>query len=160
MNKILLMAIMLAFSTRLSAQSQTNEYQYEVDILNMRNNKVRVSFLPPKTDLQEGKFVMPKMVPGYYDAMNFGQYVSAFTAFNKKGEPVAVKRLDTNTWIIPDLKNIIKITYEVSGGWENVMQNVPGAKSAATMFKKDSVAILNYNSLIGYFDKASFRLNP
>lgn len=59
----------------------------------MRNNKVLVSFFPPKTNLKAGKFVMPKLVPGYYDAMNFGQYISASQAFNNNGEPVAVNRL-------------------------------------------------------------------
>jgi len=142
---------------RLSAQSRTNKYQYEIDLLNMRNNKVLVSFFPPKTNLKAGKFVMPKLVPGYYDAMNFGQYVSAFQAFNSKGVPLSVKRLDTNTWIVADLKNTAKITYEVSSGWDHLTQNTPGAKSAASTFKKDSLFILNYNALTGYFEEIKNR---
>ena len=153
MNKFLLIVAILICSTRLSAQSQTNKYQYKIDLLNMRDNRVQVSLVPPKTNQREAKFVMPKLIPGYYDAMNFGQYVSAFKAFNKKGEPITVKRLDTNTWIVPDLKNTARITYEVSSGWEDLPQNTPGAKSAESTFKKDKLFILNYNALVGYFEK-------
>jgi len=156
-NRYLLIVAILIGSTRLSAQSRSDKYQYQIDLLNMRDNKVLVSLLPPKTNLQEGKFIMPKLVPGYYDAMNFGQYVSAFQAFNKKGAPITVKRLDTNTWMVPDLKNTAKITYEVSGGWKNLTENTPGARSAASTFKKDSLFLFNYNALTGYFEEIKNR---
>ncbi|MGY0035434.1 M61 family metallopeptidase [Pedobacter sp. NJ-S-72] len=144
-------------SSRLPAQSLINSYQYEINLINEKNNKIHVSFSPPKNNLQEGKFVMPKLIPGYYDALNFGQYISEFRAFNKKGKNIAVKRLDTNTWIVPNLKNIVKITYEVSGGWEYLMQNIQSAKSPESMYKKDSVFVINYNSLVGYFDEIKNR---
>ena len=157
MHKYLLIVAILIGATRSSAQSRTDKYQYKIDLLNMRDNKVLVSLLPPKTNLKAGKFVMPKLVPGYYDAMNFGQYVSAFQAFNSKGAAISVKRLDTNTWIVSDLKHTAKITYEVSGGWEHLTQNTPGARSAASTFKKDSLFILNYNALTGYFEEINNR---
>ncbi|MBB5637047.1 putative metalloprotease with PDZ domain [Pedobacter cryoconitis] len=157
MNKFLLLIAMLVFSSTLSAQSLMNNYQYEINLINEKNNKIQVSFVPPKNNLKEGKFVMPKLIPGYYDALNFGRYISEFKAFNKKGENIAVKRLDTNTWIIPNLKNVAKITYEVSGGWEHLMQKISSAKSPESMFKKDSVFVINYNSLAGYFEEIKNR---
>jgi predicted metalloprotease with PDZ domain len=96
---------------------------------------------------------MPRIVPGYYDAMDFGQYISDFKAVNEKGEPIEVKRLDMNTWMVADMKNAAKISYLVSDGWEHLTQKTEGAKSPASMFKKDSLFIINYNSLVGYFDE-------
>jgi predicted metalloprotease with PDZ domain len=157
MNKLGLFVAILVFSSKLFAQSQTNDYQYNIDLLSEKNNKISVSFIPPENNLQQGKFVMPKLVPGYYDALNFGQYVSEFRAFNKKGENIEVKRLDTNTWIIPDLKNIAKISYQVAGGWDSLMQRTSSPKSVASAYKKDSVFILNYSTLAGYFEELKNR---
>ncbi|QNK63636.1 peptidase M61 [Pedobacter sp. PAMC26386] len=157
MNKFVLLIAMLVFSSGLLAQSQTNSYQYKIDLLNEKNNKICVSFVPPKNNLQKGKFVMPKLIPGYYDALNFGQYISEFQAFNKRGKNIAAKRLDTNTWVISDLKNIAKIAYVVSGGWNQLTQNPPGGKSTSSMYKKDSVFVINYNSLVGYFEEIKNR---
>ena len=51
-------------------------------------------FLPPKNNLKQGKFIIPKLVPGFYQAMNFGQYVSDFTATDKNGKKIVTERLD------------------------------------------------------------------
>ncbi len=157
MKKLLLIVAMLVFSIKLSAQLQTGMYQYYVDLLNVRDDKVLVTLLPPKNYLQEGKFVIPRMVPGYYDAVNFGQHISEFKAFDKKGALITVKRLDTNSWAIPDLRHIAKITYKVSGGWRHLLQNTPGAKSAGSMYKKDSLFIINYSSVLGYFEEITHK---
>ncbi|WP_118976073.1 M61 family metallopeptidase [Taibaiella koreensis] len=153
MNRFLFIIAMLVFSIKLSAQVQTDMYQYNIDLLNVREDKVQVTLLPPKNHLREGKFVIPRMVPGYYDALNLGQYISEFQAFNKKGTPIAVNRSDTNTWVIPDLEHIAAITYKVSGGWRHLLEHTPGAKSPESMFKKDSVSIINYSSVAGYFEE-------
>ncbi|MBB6499033.1 peptidase M61 [Pedobacter cryoconitis] len=157
MNKLLLIVALLVSTSKLFAQPQDDSYQYKIDLLNEKNNKVNVSFILPKNNLQRGKFVMPKLIPGYYDALNLGQYISDFRAFNKNGKSIAAKRLDTNTWIVSDLKNIAKISYKVSGGWEHLMQNTSNGKSTASMFKKDSVFIINYSSLVGYFEEIKNR---
>jgi predicted metalloprotease with PDZ domain len=157
MNKFLLIVAILVSSIKLSAQLQTDIYQYNIDLLNVQNDQVLVTLLPPKNHLQEGKFVMPKIVPGYYDELNLGQYISDFQAFNKKGENVSVKRLDTNSWAVPDLGNIAKITYKVSGGWNHLLQKTQGAKSPESMYKKDSVFVINYSSLVGYFEEITPR---
>jgi len=141
----------LLISIRLSAQVQTNHYQYNIDLLNIKHDQVSVSFTPPKNKVKTGTFVMPKLVPGYYDAMNFGQYVSDLKAFDKNGKAINVTKVDTNTWKVSDLEHTVKISYQVADGWEHILQNTGGAKSPASMFRKDSVAIINYNSLSGYF---------
>lgn len=145
--------VLLALSMELAAQTPTDKYQYEIDLLHVRNDKVFVSFTPPQNNLKKGKYIIPRMVPGYYDSMDFGQYVSDFKALNEKGEAIEVKKLDLNTWMVADLKNAAKISYFVSDGWEHLTQNTGGAKSPASMFKKDSLFIVNYNSLVGYFDE-------
>jgi predicted metalloprotease with PDZ domain len=149
--KILIACLLLC--TRLSAQERTDQYQYNIDLLHMQDDKVSVSFVPPGNKLKTGIFVMPKLVPGYYDAMNFGQYVSDFQAFDKYGKSIAVSKLDTNTWKVMDLAHTVRVSYRVTGGWDQILQNTGGAKSPASMFRKDSVSIINYNALTGYFQE-------
>jgi predicted metalloprotease with PDZ domain len=139
MRKFRQIIVLLVLSTTLTAQPQTGNYQYQIDLLNIKDDKVLVSFRPPQNNLEEGKFVIPRMVPGYYDVMDFGQYISDLTALNVKGEPIEVKKLDVNTWMIADLKDVANISYLVSDGWEHLTQKTGGAKSPASMFKKDSL---------------------
>ncbi|WP_160140174.1 hypothetical protein [Chryseobacterium sp. c4a] len=84
-NLIKLLFILVLFPNAMIAQSSKKNYEYNIDLLHISNDEVSVSFTPPKNNLKQGKFVIPKLVPGYYQAMNFGQYVSHFTA-NKSND--------------------------------------------------------------------------
>ncbi|PSK90428.1 peptidase M61 [Taibaiella chishuiensis] len=153
MNRLLLLIVMLVVSLQLAAQLPTDVYQYHIDLLNVADNKVQVTLVPPKNQLQTGKFIIPRMVPGYYDALNLGQHISAFQAFDQTGAQLPVHRVDTNSWSIKGLEHVGKISYQVSGGWDNLLQHTAGAKSAESIFKKDSLFILNYSSVTGYFEE-------
>ena len=128
-------------------------YRYSIDLLNINNDKVSVSLIPPKSNLEKAKFVIPKLVPGYYAAMDFGQYISNFKAVDKKGQPVKVEKLDKNSWLIHDFKNVDEITYDVDDSWDQLYEKHHTAKSPATMYDKNDVIVLNYNSVAGYFEE-------
>lgn len=135
------------------AQTSKKNYEYSIDLLHMNNDEVRVSFSPPKNNLKQGKFIIPKLVPGFYQAMNFGQYVSHFTATDKNGKKVVTERLDKNSWMVHDLNRVKKISYQVADGWDSLEKESNEARSAGSMFIKDSVFVINYNSLVGYFEE-------
>lgn len=135
------------------AQTSKNNYDYSIDLLHMTNDEVRVSFSPPKNTLKQGKFVIPKLVPGFYQAMNFGQYISDFTATDKNGKKIVTERLDKNSWMVHDLNRVKKISYLVADGWDSLEKESNEARSAGSMFIKDSVFVINYNSLVGYFEE-------
>ncbi|MBE4948072.1 M61 family metallopeptidase [Chryseobacterium culicis] len=135
------------------AQTHKKNYEYTIDLLHMSDDEVRVSFSPPKNNLKQGKFIIPKLVPGFYQAMNFGQYVSDFTATDKNGKKVKTERLDKNSWMVHDLNRVKKISYQVADGWDSLEKESNEARSAGSMFIKDSVFVINYNSLVGYFEE-------
>ncbi|CAI8768332.1 peptidase M61 [Chryseobacterium sp. IT-36CA2] len=135
------------------AQTSKKNYEYNIDLLHMSNDEVRVSFSPPKNNLKQGKFIIPKLVPGFYQAMNFGQYVSDFTATDKNGKKIITERLDKNSWMVHDLSRVKKISYQVADGWDSLEKESNEARSAGSMFIKDSVFVINYNSLVGYFEE-------
>lgn len=43
-----------------------NTYFYSIDLVNVEKDKVSVTLLTPKSNLEKGRFVIPKLVPGYY----------------------------------------------------------------------------------------------
>ncbi len=135
------------------AQNPKKNYEYNIDLLHMSNDEVRVSFAPPRNTLKQGKFIIPKLVPGFYQAMNFGQYVSNFAATDKNGKKIRTERLDKNSWLVHDLKHVHKISYQVADGWDSLKNDTQEAKSPGSMFVKDSVFVINYNSLVGYFEE-------
>ncbi|WP_300687250.1 hypothetical protein [Chryseobacterium sp.] len=145
--------VIIIFPNIIIAQTSKKKYEYNIDLLHMSDNEVSVSFTPPRNNLKQGKFIIPKLVPGFYQAMDFGQYISNFTATDKNGKKIAAERLDKNSWLVEDLKHVSKISYQVAGGWNSLKQDTQGAKSPGSMFKKDSVSVINYNSLVGYFEE-------
>ena len=42
-----------------------NTYLYAIDLVNVEKDKVFVTLLTPKSNLEKGHFVIPKLVPGY-----------------------------------------------------------------------------------------------
>lgn len=162
MNKLTrLLFILIVFPIAIIAQKSKN-YEYNIDLLHMSGNEVKVSFTPPQNRLKQGKFIIPKLVPGFYQAMDFGQYVSNLTATDKNGKKITVERLDKNSWMIHDLQRVNKISYQVAGGWNSLEEDTQGAKSPGSMFKKDSIFVINYNSLVGYFEEikeAPYQIN-
>ena len=42
-----------------------NTYLYAIDLVNVEKDKVFVTRLTPKSNLEKGRFVIPKLVPGY-----------------------------------------------------------------------------------------------
>ncbi|WP_082129100.1 M61 family metallopeptidase [Chryseobacterium gallinarum] len=152
-NFIKLLFVLVIFPNTMIAQSSGKNYEYTIDLLHMTDDKVTVSLTPPKNNLKQGKFIIPKLIPGFYQAMNFGQYISQFVATDKNGKKVQTERLDTNSWMVHDLKNVNKISYQVADGWDSLEKDTHEARSAGSMFIKDSVFVINYNSLIGYFEE-------
>lgn len=152
-NLIKIFFLLILLPNVMIAQSSTKKYEYNIDLVHTVNDQVTVSFTPPKNSLEKGKFIIPKLVPGFYQAMNFGQYVSDVVAIDKNGKKILTERLDKNSWMIHNLKDVKKISYLVADGWDSLQQNTEGAKSAGSTFKKDSVFVINYNSLVGYFEE-------
>jgi len=153
--KTILALAFVIFDGKVHAQQKRDLYRVSVDLLHIKNEQINISFSPPKNNLDKGVFILPKLIPGYYGAMNFGQYVSSLQAFDARGSIKSVRRIDVNSWLIEDLKNVIKVNYKVSPSWKCMTERTSGAKSAGSHFIKDSVFVINYNSLMGYFEEFS-----
>tara|TARA_Y100000589_G_scaffold317298_1_gene343086 strand:+ start:18139 stop:19968 length:1830 start_codon:yes stop_codon:yes gene_type:complete len=142
-------AILVALSLQITAQSK---YEYIVDLNQTENDKLYITLLLDSVQDDEVHFYIPKMVPGTYQVYDFGQYVENLQAFNRKGEPLNVERVNDNEWVIKPAKDLYKITYEVEDTWdaENVDNFVfePGG----TNIEEGKNFVLNNHGFFGYIN--------
>lgn len=90
-------------------------------------------------------------MPGTYSTDNYGKFSENFRALNYKGEPMDFKKVDENTWMITNAKNLDKVVYEVNDSFD--WENEGGTYSmAGTNILKDKNFLLNLHGFVGYFD--------
>ncbi|MFD2934986.1 M61 family metallopeptidase [Spirosoma flavum] len=142
-----------------TASGVTTSYHYAVNLRQLEQHRLRVSVQLPPTRNKQAVFVLPKVVPGIYGTMNFGQYVADFAAFDLQDKPLAVVRQDTNSWAIAEASRLHHLTYTVSQTWEEFSTTkgrVPAFyRSAGSSYHPDSAFVLNYSTFIGYLDGQS-----
>lgn len=133
-------------------ESASFNNKYSLDLTNFENDQLRVkvdvSYLGKDTVV----FCFPKIVPGIYGAMDFGQYIQDLQATDINGNSLKTVKTDINCWQILDAKKLTRIEYEVDDTWEEFnFEMEPGFyKSAASTFQEEAF-IINPNCLFGYF---------
>lgn len=128
-------------------------YQYFVDLTQVAADQLAVTLVPPKLPDNVARFCFPKIVPGIYGPMDFGQYVVDLEAFDQKNKPLPVVREDTNVWKIEKAKSLARIQYRVNDTWDSLADNHEGFyRSAGATFHAGEGFMLNHNALFGFFE--------
>ena len=111
-------SILLSCKTSNNLTSLTSlskdEVQVNINLSEINNDKVLVTVKFPRIQTDEITYHIPKMVPGTYSDDNFGRFIEDLKAFDAKGNVLAVKKLDENSWSITNAKTLDKITYLVN----------------------------------------------
>lgn len=139
---------LLVFSTSVYGQT----YRYETSIGKASNDRLAVTLRISGFSEDTLTYCFPKIIPGIYGAMNFGQYISAFEVTDKKGNKLPVQQTDLNSWKISGAKRIARVSYLVDDAWEAFDDQLEEGfyRSAASSFS-DSSLVITPNSLFGYF---------
>ncbi len=145
------MLIMQFFLLLLGFCAFAQQYQIEVDLNSVQDNKLKVVCYTPKPTNSQTKYYMPAIVPGTYSIYDFGRYVMDFKAYTHDGQPLEVVRESVNSWQIKNSMNLGKITYTVEDTWRNNTNNLV-FEPAGTSFEKDKVFVLNPHALFGYLE--------
>jgi len=149
-NTIYLLTLVL-LSCCSTDKIDTQEYRYVTNLTQADNGRIPVELRFTGKLGDTTFFCLPKLVPGIYDDTNFGKFVNDFKAFNKENELLEIVQLNTNCWQIVNAKQLDKIEYTVSQGWEEFnFEDLRPYRSAESHFR-DNVFILNPNSIFGYF---------
>lgn len=156
MNKAVFSFLIFTVFTIISqisyGQTKHIEYRYETSIKNRVDDKLSVRLKITGFSEDTLTYCFPKIVPGIYGAMNFGQYISSFEVCDKKGKKLKTEQTNLNSWKIYDAKRIASVSYQVDDAWEAFDEKMEYGfyRSAASSFS-DSSLVITPNSLFGYF---------
>ena len=151
-----LLASGLGACTTVRPVSSPRAYQFTVSLSHLAGDRLGVVATVPRVRQEQVVFVVPKIVPGIYGAMNFGQYVTDLVALDRRGRALPVQRQDTNSWLIRDARHLHQLRYRVADTWDR-FHHVDGEpsnfyRSAGSAYQPDSAFVLNYNTFVGYLE--------
>lgn len=127
-------------------------YQYKIDLTQIKNDKIRVTLIPPAFTSDEVIFRMPKMVPGTYKIYDFGRFVSDFQAQAPTNVQCPVTRLDDNSWKIGNAKAVTSFTYYVEDTWDTEIKENKIFEPAGTEIEDQKCVVMNNHGFFGYFE--------
>jgi len=159
MKKIILSFL---FTTVLSSsiyahkKTASEEVKVTIDLVNVKEDKVQVTVIPPAFTTNEVIYQIPKTVPGTYSSDNYGKYIEGFKAFDKKGNELETIKSDDNTWKITNGKTLSKVTYLVNDTYDTETGRGFGKEEvfspAGTNILAGTNFMLNNHSFVGYFN--------
>lgn len=122
-----------------------------LDLVNIEDDKVKVSVNPERLTGEEISFYLPKIIPGTYSNNNFGQFIEDFKALDYNGNELEFRRENENTWVIPKASELDKVTYLVNDSFD--IEGEEGVFSpSGTNISEDENFVLNLHGFVGYFE--------
>lgn len=135
----------------LLSTASDNTYHYSFDLSAINADKLQVTLITPTITENEVVFSMPRIIPGTYSIYDFGRFADNVQAFDKNGIGLPVSRIDTNQWKISNAQNMVRLTYWLNDTYDDNGAN-PIFEPAGTDFQTDSVFVLNWHTMLGYFN--------
>lgn len=130
-----------------------NSYQFSVDLTKCVKDKLLVELITPEINSSTVIYRIPKIVPGTYEILNFGRFVSNFKAFDSLGNEMQIEKPDVNSWKITNALSLKKISYEVEDTWDTEIKEPYVFEPAGSNFEAGKNFVLNSHCLFGYFDE-------
>ena len=149
-------------SRKASGGSGAEMVNATLDLVNVQNDKVRVTVITPSFSTATVTYQFAKIIPGTYAIADYGRYVEDFKAYDKSGNVLAVSMTDSNTWVISNATSLARLTYLVNDTYDTEAGSAfeEGSKTifspAGTNILAGQQFMLNMCGFVGYFnDKAN-----
>jgi predicted metalloprotease with PDZ domain len=147
------------WSCKTASSSTTTSVKEEIQVIinlnEIKDDKVLVTVKSPKIKTDEVTYYVPKTVPGTYSEDNYGRYIEDVKAYDKKGNALTVKKLDTNSWSISNAKTLDKITYLVNDTYDIETGKGFGSDEifspSGSNIDAGKNVMLNTHCFVGYF---------
>lgn len=161
MRKIILSLVAVGFlwscnSTQNAVTTTRNDVDVTIDLINVKNDKVLVTILPPTFTTETTTFYIPKTVPGTYSEDDYGRFIENVKAFDSKGNMLKIAKIDENSYVISDAKKLTKVTYLVNDTFdiesgEGFGESEDVFSPAGTNINAGVNFLLNTHGFVGYF---------
>ena len=137
------------------ASSLKEEIQVNINLNEIKDDKVLVTVKSPKIKTDEVIYNVPKTVPGTYSEDDYGKHIEDLKAFDKKGTLLSVKKLNSNSWSISNAKKLDKITYLVNDTFDTETGKGFGGgetfSPAGSNIDAGKNVMINTHCFVGYF---------
>lgn len=154
-----LAAVLVSCKTAQNNTPAINDVNVAIDLVNVTDDKVMVTIMPPTFTTETITFHIPKTVPGTYSEDNYGRFIEDVKAYDAKGNLLTVTKKDDNSWTIADAKKISKVTYLVNDSFDVEVSGGMGGKDvfspAGTNIAAGENFMLNTHGFVGYFEGKS-----
>jgi predicted metalloprotease with PDZ domain len=142
-------------NTEAIAQNKKNEVKVSLDLVNINNDRVPVTVIPPAIKTNETVYFLPKIIPGTYSEDDYGKYIDNLKAYDSKGNELSVAKMDENSWLIKEAKKLAKVTYLVNDTYDTEsgteFDQGDVFSPAGTNIAENDNFVLNTHAFIGYF---------
>ncbi len=144
------------------ALGQENKYQVALDLINVTDDQVKVTIIPPKMEEEVAEYHMAKIVPGTYSISDFGRFVVDFQAFDADGGSLEVNKTSTNKWQISNAQLLAKVTYKVHDtfdsfeAYDSGSENIVFEPGGTNIEAERDVFVINTFGFVGYFKGHKF----
>lgn len=132
-----------------------NTINVSINLNEINNDKIKVTVETPEILANEITYHIPKTVPGTYSEDNYGKYVEDLKAYDIKGNLLAVKKINQNSWSITNANKLKKITYLVNDTFDTESGKGFGKgdvfSPAGSNIEANKNIMLNTHCFIGYF---------
>lgn len=150
-------ALFLMACKTTNVSTAKNNVDVSIDLVNVKDDKVQVTILPPTLTSETTTFHIPKIVPGTYSEDNYGRFIENVKAFDKKGNPLKVAKIDENSYTISEATKLAKVTYWVNDSFDTESGEGFGEgedifSPAGTNIKAGENFVINTHGFVGYFD--------
>ena len=122
-----------------------------LDLVNIKDDKIKVTVDPGKFTSDQVVFNIPKTVPGTYSVDNYGQFIEDFKAIDYLGAQLLVVKTDDNSWKIENAVNLDKISYLVNDTFDIEGEKGVFSPTGTNIDAKNNM-LLNLHGFVGYFD--------
>ena len=158
MKKLIILYVFLVLlygcgSTKSVLSADKAVIETTIDLVNVDNDRVRVTMNPGSFSKQNISFFIPKTVPGTYSEDDYGKYIEDLKAIDYQGNELLVTSIGTNEWNISDATKLDKIAYYVTDTYDSESElNDPVFSPAGTNILKGKNFVLNLHGFVGYFE--------
>ncbi len=137
----------LVLCSQLFAQQ---EYQVHLNLKEIKNDRVQVIVLPPKTRESTVSYIMPEVIPGSYSRKDYGRFVRDFTAYDGNGHKLKVKRKGYNEFEIANANELARIEYFVDDTWDDSKGKQYIFQPGGTNIEAENNFVINHFGFYGY----------
>jgi hypothetical protein len=139
----------LALAATAKAQSV-----YRVDITADGATVAHTGFAAPDANPADGfsaTYHLPKTVPGTYATLDYGRYVTDFTATDAQGKALKVKKMGNNSWKVSGTSAPVAVRYSVASIMELEVKKNKIFEPASTFHDDQKGSVLNGGGVYGFW---------